>query len=209
MIVIEGVPLAQARMRMFNRGGIPRVYDPLSKEKNVIKGQIKMKFKGEMLKHPRISFLFLMPIPKATLKRDLALYNSGLLKHEKKPDTDNLIKLFLDCMTGTVFEDDACVMLGSCNKVYHPEPKTIIFMHEEGHTLEPEQLEPWVYNALFDVKSSEYWFSETPFLPDSKTLASQALSQSIDTTFPHQTAYTLTPEFQALEHYLREYPASI
>lgn len=190
MIQIDGDPIAQARMRHFSRGGITRVYDPQSQAKNVIKGQIKMQFKGQKLRHPVVSFVFYMPIPKATLKRDLALYGSGLLKHEKKPDTDNLIKLFLDCMTGTVFEDDSCVQLGSCTKLYHPKPKTLIFMSEATPLLLPVEMSPWVYSYLYDSESEIQTCSELDCHFCLSGHPHSTFEQSFDTNNPHQTVGT-------------------
>ena len=40
-IEVPGVPIAQARMRHFNRGGITRIYDPNYKEKKAIKSVIE------------------------------------------------------------------------------------------------------------------------------------------------------------------------
>src|SRR6185503_16099005 len=91
--------------------------------------------------YPRITFLFHMPIPSSIRKRDVELYNSGTLKHDKKPDVDNLIKLYLDCLDGIAIHGDQKVSLGPCIKVYHPEPKTIIWIHETSQRLSPWELD--------------------------------------------------------------------
>ena len=88
-----------------------------------------------------------MPIPKGIRKRDEELYNSGLVKHVKKPDVDNLVKLYLDCLDGIVLEGDQKVALGPCVKVYHPEPKTVIWVHETTHTLTPRDLDVLTLDA--------------------------------------------------------------
>lgn len=61
--------------------------------------------------------------------------NTGLLKHLKKPDIDNLIKLYLDVLVGTVLEDDNCVSLGQAIKIYSPIPRTVIFVEEMEETI--------------------------------------------------------------------------
>src|SRR5881396_3796178 len=111
-LVLDGDPVCQIRMKYSGRNGIGRIYDPREKQKKQIKKLIADKYSGKHFQHPRISFIFHMPIPKSIPKKMLSLYESGLLKHEKKPDTDNLIKLYLDCMDGIMFDGDQKVSLG-------------------------------------------------------------------------------------------------
>lgn len=125
-IIIPGKPIPQTRMR---HCGI-RTYDPRAKEKKQIREFLKTQQNVLSYKYPRISFLFHMPIPKTLPKRDVNTYNSGIVKHVKKVDIDNLVKLYLDCLTGIIIDKDETVALGSCVKVYHPEPKSIIWIHE-------------------------------------------------------------------------------
>ncbi len=63
-------------------------------------------------------------------KKDRLEANTGLLKHIKKPDVDNLIKLYLDVISGIVMQDDNCVSLGSAIKVYSINPRTVIYIEE-------------------------------------------------------------------------------
>lgn len=145
-IVIDGEPVAQTRMKYSARGGFGRIYDPRAKEKDKIKelmaSYVKRFYIGhKMLEHPRLSFIFHMPIPKSIPKKDRALYESGLLKHEKKPDVDNLIKLYLDCLDGIAIEGDQKVSLGPCLKLYHPDPKMIVWIHETSNKIQPWELD--------------------------------------------------------------------
>lgn len=140
-IIIPGEPVSQARMKFKRIGSFVTTYDPKAKEKKKIRKDLEELTKLHALGYPRLSFLFQMPIPKSIPKRDLALYQSGLLKHDKKPDIDNLIKLYLDCLDGIVLHGDQKVSLGPCNKVYHPEPKTIIWINETKRTIEPLDLD--------------------------------------------------------------------
>lgn len=151
-IILEGVPLSQARMKYTARGGFARAYDPRAKEKIVIRQKIQEIFGiREKILHPKISFVFFMPIPKSTTKTKKRHYELCKIRHEKKPDVDNIIKLYLDCMTGIVFEDDAAVSLGNSLKIYSASPQTVILIHqltEEFHALEdlqnPEMLHLFV-----------------------------------------------------------------
>jgi Holliday junction resolvase RusA-like endonuclease len=147
-IIIPGAPVPQARMKHSNRRGFVTTYDPKAKDKTNIRWHIRNSLADDLVRldshpfvYPRISFLFHMPIPSSIRKRDVDLYQSGKLKHDKKPDVDNLIKLYLDCLDGLVIHGDQKVSLGSCLKVYHPEPKTIIWVNETSSSLQPWELD--------------------------------------------------------------------
>lgn len=170
-IIIPGVPVPQARMQHVKRGGFVHVYDPKSREKRLIRDILQEHRSSREIDFPRLSFLFHMPIPKSVPKRELELYRSGLLKHDKKPDVDNLLKLYLDCLDGIVFSGDQAISLGPCVKVYHPEPKTIVWVHPTTR-----MLSPWELDVAF-LSASECGilsFSEPDCLPDSYSLWSRA-----------------------------------
>lgn len=148
--MIDGEPVSQIRMKYSGRNGIGRIYDPREKVKKQIKKIIEVQhILYPKFLHPRVSFIFHMPIPKSTPKKLLTLYNSGLLKHEKKPDVDNFIKLYLDCMDGICFDGDQQVQLGPCVKLYHPQPKTIIFLNTSAEILKYDEIDREVWEYLF------------------------------------------------------------
>ncbi len=162
-IIIDGPPISQARMRLFVRNGASCVFDPRTKQKNEIKKQIKASFSHSLFERPRVSFIFHMPIPKSIPKCQLLKYNGGFLKHEKKPDIDNLIKLYLDCIDGICFEGDQKVQLGPCVKLYHIHPKTIIIINETEEFISPLEVgEMWPLLT----KSGRLSSSETVCLDD-------------------------------------------
>lgn len=169
-IVIPGIPVPQARMKHSNVRGFVTTYDPRAKEKNAIRHFLTSHKVLFPFDYPRISFLFHMPIPKSIRKRDEELYNSGKLKHDKKPDVDNLIKLYLDCLDGLVIQGDQKVSLGPCLKVYHPEPKTIIWIHDTTQTLTPWELDSVFLDAEEPGIPS---FSAQDYLYGSESLWSQ------------------------------------
>jgi Holliday junction resolvase RusA-like endonuclease len=141
-ITLPGIPVPQARIRLSKWG----TYDPNAKQKKHIRELLMCKAGLHMFSHPRISFLFHFPIPKAIKKSERALYESGLLKHEKKPDTDNLVKLYLDCIDGIYLVGDQKVSLGPCVKTYHTDPKTIIWITETT-----QLLQAWELDLAFQV----------------------------------------------------------
>lgn len=148
-IIIPGVPIPQGRMRHRSLGKHVMTYDPKAKEKKAIREALMQVKDIPSFEFPRISFLFCMPIPKSTTKKQMAIYEKGNVKHDKKPDVDNLIKLYLDCLDGIIFHGDQKVSLGSSVKVYHMAPKTIIWINETTNMLEPRELD-----TFLDAKES-------------------------------------------------------
>ncbi len=180
-IVLPGDPIAQIRMRYSGRNGIGRMYDPREKEKRKLKADIAGKSgNSPLLIHPFISFIFHMPIPKSIPKRLLPLYQSGFLKHEKKPDVDNLVKLYLDCLDPIVFDGDQKVTLGSCVKLYHSEPKTIIMLSETKEVLTPQEVDPLTALFLFGEEYGKYCSLEMVSLPDCSILNQLELRKYAD-----------------------------
>jgi Holliday junction resolvase RusA-like endonuclease len=141
VIIIPGEPIPQARMRHFTAGGITRLYDPNAKAKQNIRKHLLKNYKDiKCMRYPEICFLFYMPIPKNVPKKNIMLYTSGFLRHSKKPDVDNLIKLYLDCLTGMIIDDDNNVSLGFAIKLYHAEPKTVIYLREREAIFNPAEI---------------------------------------------------------------------
>ncbi len=186
-ITLPGDPVCQLRMKFAVRGGFARCYDPRQKIKVLIKSMVKEAWhdKPHFL-HPRVSFIFHMPIPKSTPKKLLPIFSSGLLKHEKKPDTDNLAKLYLDCMTGTCFEADEKVQLGFAIKLYHPSPKTIIIVDELTPHLTPQEVDPHMWQLL-SLESDKHSSCETHSLHDCENLDDSIHLQFPDNLIPPQT----------------------
>lgn len=135
-IVIPGIPVPQARMKHSAFGGFVKTYDPKAKQKKDIRYLLQGQGSFDDAEFLRISFLFHMPIPSGIRKKEVELYESGFRKHNKKPDVDNLIKLYLDCLDGIVIFGDQKVALGPCIKVYHREPKTIMLIQQTHQILE-------------------------------------------------------------------------
>jgi Holliday junction resolvase RusA-like endonuclease len=69
-----------------------------------------------------LELVFGLPIPKRTSKKKTLAMVRNTLKHTKKPDLDNLLKLAKDAMSGTVFVDDRQVWKQTCCKVRAERP---------------------------------------------------------------------------------------
>lgn len=165
-IIIPGEPVSQARMKFTSRGGFGRAYDPRAKQKAEIREFLKIDAKASNFAHTRISFVFHMKVPVGVKNREKGLYNSGMLKHNKKPDIDNLVKLYLDCLVGLYLEDDNAVSLGFCIKTYHAFPKTIILLEDGSPTLQCEDVGKAGWTFLTALEPDKQTYEQMARLPD-------------------------------------------
>lgn len=134
-IIIPGDPEEQARMRFFMRYGRPNVYDPRKKEKDAFKrflrAYISKNYEGyQFPRNPKISFYFYCSIPISMSKKLRWYAERGLLRKRTRPDADNYVKLYLDCMNEILLEDDSHASIGDADKFFHAEPKTVIYIDE-------------------------------------------------------------------------------
>ena len=102
--------IAQKRHR-FARGF---VYDPSSKDKKIAIQQIKEQFTGKPYTDAlKIRFVFHIKRPKAhfrTGKYSNELKKTAPVYHTKRPDVDNYVKFYMDCMNNVVYLDDSQVI---------------------------------------------------------------------------------------------------
>ena len=110
--------IAQKRHR-FARGF---VYDPSSKDKKIAILQIKEQFIGEPYTDGlKIKFVFHIKRPKAhfrTGKYANELKKTAPVYHIKRPDVDNYVKFYMDCMNKLVYLDDSQVIELRATKEY-------------------------------------------------------------------------------------------
>jgi|TARA_R100001530_G_scaffold121926_1_gene89430 Holliday junction resolvase RusA-like endonuclease len=115
-------PLSQQRHKARRAGNKIFMYDPSSKDKSKFKDNCsefapKYPLDGAI----SVSMIFSMPRPKSH-------YRSGKYSHIlkdsapalpiSKPDIDNLIKFYLDAMTGSFWKDDAYICTIEASKIY-------------------------------------------------------------------------------------------
>ena len=124
--MIEGEPLAQKRARFARVGAHVRTYDPMSEKKEVtkaiIRAQVRQRLKGSVC----CVMEFFMPIPKSyTKKRREACIAMEELP-AKKPDIDNFVKYYFDCMNDIAFDDDSQVCALEAYKYFSETPRVEI-----------------------------------------------------------------------------------
>lgn len=121
-VKILQAPLAQKRHKARRAGNRIIMYDPSSKDKENFMKECAL----YAPKHPlegaiSVSLEFHMPRPKShyrTGKYSHILKDSRPAYHTSRPDIDNLIKFYLDCMTGLFWKDDAIIYDVRATKVY-------------------------------------------------------------------------------------------
>lgn len=131
-ITLPGEPLSQQRPRFtLTPSKKITVYDPLARQKELIKRLLKKKIDNRYPDHvpleiADVRMTFYMKIPKSLRKAQRELAEKERLRHVTKPDCDNLAKLYLDCLVGSFLADDKGVNLLSVSKVYSTYPRTEI-----------------------------------------------------------------------------------
>lgn len=77
-----------------------------------------------------VKFLLGIEPPKSTSKKK----RSELIgsPHQSKPDVDNCMKFYLDCLKEIVFEDDAKVYKISCEKFWDEDDYVLIMVSNES-----------------------------------------------------------------------------
>lgn len=126
-IVIPGKPIPLKRPRFSKTGS---VYNSQSHEMLIIFLDIKKQWGSRPLLmqpiHIDIIFVFKIPESYSALKQR-AMKNSF---HCIRPDIDNLVKTYLDIMTGACYNDDKIIASISAKKIYGREDRTVIGIKE-------------------------------------------------------------------------------
>lgn len=128
--MIEGTPVPKGRPRHTRSGHTYTPEKTREAEANVRAEYIEQ-CKGFMFPSDvplNIHCNFYMPIPKGTSKKRKAAMHMGTEQPLKKPDIDNLLKLILDALNGTAYEDDKQIVRIAGRKTYTDN------MFDKGYT---------------------------------------------------------------------------
>lgn len=127
MFVIEGNPIPLQRPRMSGS----HCWDSQKQEKMIISLDLADQLDDEdLFAGPlEVDFTFYMPMPKrASMESKMKTIGKH---HTTRPDTDNLIKMYLDCASnGILFKDDCLIAIIHAKKIYDVEPRTLIMITE-------------------------------------------------------------------------------
>jgi crossover junction endodeoxyribonuclease RusA len=65
-----------------------------------------------------VRMTFVMPRPKAHLRKSGAIKETAPTFHTSKPDVDKLVRLVFDALTGIAWKDDSQAQIRAANKIY-------------------------------------------------------------------------------------------
>lgn len=129
-ITIAGDPQPKARHRSYVRGGQVFMYDPQSKENEVLKNYLlsnAIANEWTPTDHPLcVSFIFELDAFCGASKAESIIRLWNIQTPAKKPDIDNLIKQICDLGNGILWSDDRFIIELSAIKRYSNNPCTII-----------------------------------------------------------------------------------
>ena len=124
-LYLPGNPIALKRGRMANG----RIYDSQKLEKKAVQWEMVIQRGDSLFKGPvAVKITFKLPAPVLLVNKLSKGKIEAFPPHSKKPDLDNLIKFYLDCMNGIIFFDDAQVYSLYAEKVYALESGTEIII---------------------------------------------------------------------------------
>jgi Holliday junction resolvase RusA-like endonuclease len=119
-INIYGPPIPWKRPAHKIISGRVIVFDSQRKDKEDVRRQMKSYYPSDYLITCPIAiemgFYFKVPASYSKKKRERMLENDEL--HCSKPDVDNCLKFYMDCLTGSVIVDDNIVYSVHANKFY-------------------------------------------------------------------------------------------
>lgn len=165
-LTIPFFPVAQARPRIFQRGGNIKAYDPSHKEKVTFGWLLREalgKYQGRPFALPvetslAIKVWHYLPPPLSSTREELNAKLWHLDDPSHKPDIDNLDKFILDACNGILWKDDALIVSLESHKLYSLDPKIVIeFMPKEIlpskikkilATFSPEELKEFISDSL-------------------------------------------------------------
>lgn len=113
MFKVEGTPVGKGRPKFARRGNYVSTYSP-AKTRDY-EGLIREAAKRAMGSSPPLEtpiaayFYISMPVPASYSKKRREACLSNAERPTKKPDTDNILKAFLDAMNGVLYVDDSQV----------------------------------------------------------------------------------------------------
>lgn len=131
---VYGKPIGKGRPRWGN-GRMYTPKDTTEYEERVAEACLKAMKEADILQIPadRPVGVFVKayyPIPKSWSKKKQGRAVMGIETPVVKADVDNVLKILLDGMNGTIFEDDKQVIWAYVHKIYSLEPRVEISVEE-------------------------------------------------------------------------------
>ena len=134
MFTVYGDPVAKGRPRFAKRGNFVQTYTP--EKTKTYESEVAMMAKAAMgaseaLEGALEAFIYVTyAIPASYSKKRSEACLSGLEKHTKKPDLDNVVKSVVDGMDKIVFLNDSQITSIHATKVYGEIAKVEVMVRE-------------------------------------------------------------------------------
>lgn len=104
-----------------------------SSYKRYIRMLLRRSYKGPILSGAfSLDVQFFLPIPESESEKKKVLMAEHKIKHTKKPDSTNLMKLHEDCLEGIILDNDSQVWDSRIRKYYALNPGIIIRIEKEA-----------------------------------------------------------------------------
>jgi Holliday junction resolvase RusA-like endonuclease len=145
---IPGPPIPQKRPRFSMKGNRPVVFNPNASDKRIIQALMKKRLGSALnsqdkasamealslsgAKSYKVIVFFWFEMPKSWSKKKALISVNAF--HACKPDIDNLIKFYLDCATGVIWQDDRFVSEITAVKRYGLKPGTTMIITAQNVT---------------------------------------------------------------------------
>ena len=134
MFTVYGEPVAKGRPRFSTRGKFPVAYTP--EKTKAYESEVAMMASASMgtsedLEGALEAFIYVTyAVPTSYSKKRSEACLSGLEKHTKKPDLDNVVKSVVDGMDKIVFLNDSQITSIHATKVYGEIAKVEVMVRE-------------------------------------------------------------------------------
>ena len=134
MFTVYGTPTPKGRPRFSTRGKFPVAYTPeKTKAYEFEVGMMALAAMGgtKPLEGALEAFIYVTyAVPASYSKKRLEACLSGLEKHTKKPDLDNVVKSVIDGMDKIVFDNDSQITSIHATKVYGEVEKVEVMVKQ-------------------------------------------------------------------------------
>ena len=134
MFSVIGDPRGKGRPRFARQGNFVKTYTDdktASYEDQIRFYALKAMGSTEPIKRPVGVYIYIrVGCPKSYPKKRVEACLSGLERPTKKPDIDNIVKVFLDAMNKIVFDDDTQVVDVHVTKVYNAQAGVDVMVQE-------------------------------------------------------------------------------
>ena len=132
---VEGKPRGKGRPRFARRGNFVSTYTDaktMSYETEIKLAATSAMGSSKPLESPvKVYLTVKVPVPTSYSKKRTMACLAGLERPTKKPDIDNIAKIYLDAMNKVVYLDDTQVVHLVVSKIYGTEPFVAVHILEE------------------------------------------------------------------------------